>query len=407
MMKKSVFPNISAVNMILTIILFSISLLNAQEIKKPITQGIASSAPEWDALFQRKKGWFGGDGIFAIPLDGKEYVTATDSTKTLFIFSDSVLGQIGEDGTLKKREDFSFVNNAVALLKGSKPTADNFQFFYPEDKEGKPTSVFKPNTPQTKPGEYFWLGDGFVNVDKDSTLYIFSYRITHIEPISSFFDFDQVSVTLLAIPKNTPIPFEKGVRQIETPLLFPYSYGLGNTTFGSGIIVNTKSAGAPNPDGYIYVLGTGGLEKDLLIARVKPEYFENFDQWTYWDGAKWNADKTKVRGVTKGVSNELSMSPADNGRWILVHQLFGMTPEVSVQMTKSITGPYFPTRNVWHCPELDEDLDYYAYNAKAYPHLSKPGELLISYNVNSFDFFKDILTDPTHCRPRFITIKIH
>jgi hypothetical protein len=402
-MKISKTPTFQVNGIILILLIFSLTTLSAQE----KSEKIASSAQDWNSLFQRKKGWFGGDGIFAIPMDGKEYIQANDSTETLFIFSDSVIGEIGADGTLKKKEDFNFVNNVVAVLKGKEPIAENFKFYYPTDKSGKNTSVFKPNTPNTKPGEYYWLGDGFVNVDKDSTLYIFAYRITHIDPITSFFDFDQVGVTLLAIPKNTPIPFEKGVRQIETPLQFPYAPNVGMTTFGSGIIVNTKSAGAPNPDGYIYVLGTGGLEKDLLIARVKPENFENFDQWTYWDGAKWNADKTKVRGVTKGVSNELSMSPADNGRWILVHQLFGMTPEVSIQMTKSINGPYFPTRNVWHCPELEEDLDYYAYNAKAYPHLSKPGELLISYNVNSFDFFKDILTDPTHCRPRFITIKIH
>ena len=106
-----------------------------------------------------------------------------------------------------------------------------------------------------------------MNVDKDSTLYIFAYRITHIDPITSFFDFDQVGVTLLAIPKNTPIPFEKGVRQIETPLQFPYAPNVGMTTFGSGIIVNTKSAGAPNPDGYIYVLGTGGLENPPSALR--------------------------------------------------------------------------------------------------------------------------------------------
>jgi hypothetical protein len=32
--------------------------------------------PEWTELLKRKSGWFGGDGIFTIPLNGKEYIYA-------------------------------------------------------------------------------------------------------------------------------------------------------------------------------------------------------------------------------------------------------------------------------------------------------------------------------------------
>ena len=56
-------------------------------------------------------------------------------------------------------------------------------------------------------------------------------------------------------------------------------------------------------------------------------------------------------------------------------------------------------------PESYDDLDFYAYNAKAHPNLSKPGEILISYNVNSFDFLDDIVKHPYHLRPRFISVK--
>ena len=43
--------------------------------------------------------------------------------------------------------------------------------------------------------------------------------------------------------------------------------------------------------------------------------------------------------------------------------------------------------------------------AKAHPALSQPGELLISYNINSFDFSKDIKKFPHLYRPRFIKLK--
>jgi hypothetical protein len=33
-------------------------------------------APEWTALLKRSSGWFGGDDIFTIPLNGKEHIYA-------------------------------------------------------------------------------------------------------------------------------------------------------------------------------------------------------------------------------------------------------------------------------------------------------------------------------------------
>lgn len=367
---------------------------------------LAEAAPDWDALFQNEVGWFGGDGIFAIPLDGKEFVPASESTRTLFIFSDSVIGEI-KDGKVSGKEDFDFVNNVVAILKGNKPIRDSFEFIWAKDEQGNPTSMFKPNTPETRPGDYYWLGDGFVNVDVDSTLYIFAYRIEDVDPADGFFTFRQVSVNLLAIPSGSEPPFEK-VRQMETPLMFPYQ---GNTeymtTFGNGIMVNTASAGAPDPDGYIYIMGSAGPDISMLLARVKPEDFEKFDAWVFWDGEDWVSDRAEVKGVISQVSNEMSMSPLGNGRYITAFQLYGMTNEVAIQVGQSPTGPFFPHRKVWYCKEVEEDMDYFAYNAKGYPHLSEPNQLLISYNVNSFDFWEDIKDDPTHCRPRFIRVKTH
>ncbi|MEO6040144.1 MAG: hypothetical protein ABIQ93_17150, partial [Saprospiraceae bacterium] len=83
-----------------------------------------------------------------------------------------------------------------------------------------------------------------------------------------------------------------------------------------------------------------------------------------------------------------------------------MDNDVAVQIAKKPEGPYFPLHKVWHCPEWEKDLDYFSYNAKGFPHLSKPGELLIGYNVNSMDFWNDILKEPRLCRPRFFRLKL-
>src|SRR5688500_3942602 len=57
-------------------------------------------APEWTALFKRSQGWFGGDGIFAIPFSGNDYAQSTTEDSILFVFSDTMVGQI-TDGKLQ------------------------------------------------------------------------------------------------------------------------------------------------------------------------------------------------------------------------------------------------------------------------------------------------------------------
>jgi len=71
---------------------------------------------------------------------------------------------------------------------------------------------------------------------------------------------------------------------------------------------------------------------------------------------------------------------------------------------ESPVGPFGFYRGIWHCPEADIDPDIFVYNAKAHPHLSTPGKLLISYNVNTFDF-GDAFKDADIYRPRFVTLQ--
>lgn len=363
----------------------------------------STAAPEWDRLLTRNSGWFGGDGIFAVPMDGAEFRPAAEKTRTLFIFSDSVVADtVGE--TIE-RKDFKMVHNCIAYLDGGEPDPSKFQFYIHKDENGQPTSLFVPNTPNTRPGEYYWMGDGFVNVELDSTLYIFAYPVKDTIIPGSFFEFEQTGVHIIAIPKGSKPPF-KEQRQLETPFFFPLE-NWNKATMGSGIFVNTEWAGAPKPDGYIYVMGIGGQNQGLVMSRVKPKEFEQFGKWEFADGkGGWTTDLTKTKPVTRFVSNEMSLSPMPDGRLILAHQYFGMENEVAVQVTKNPAGPYLPVRKVWRCPEWEADFDYFAYNAKGFPHLSKPGELLIAYNVNSMDFWNDILREPRLCRPRFFRLRL-
>ncbi|PLX22559.1 MAG: hypothetical protein C0597_02325 [Marinilabiliales bacterium] len=355
----------------------------------------AEPAPEWTALMERSSGWFGADGIFSIPLDGIEDQNNKDK-KTLFIFSDTYIGEV-ENGVPKPGN--VMVNNTVAWMTGVKPDKSKILFEYNKDMEGNPISYFTPDNKNSKDGEYFWLGDGFINHKKDA-LYIFAYHVHKTGP--NVFDFEQTNISLLKIDK----PTSKGIRksdQIPTDLGFVHPE-YGRIYFGSGIFVNTKKANAPNPDGYVYIYGIAEGNKSLLAAKVKPDKFEDIAKWTFWDGIQWVSNKEKAVPITNGVSNELSVTPTEDGRYLLTFTVLGLSEKIGIRVGDSPVGPFGEIHEVYTCPEYAEK-GLLPYNAKAHYHLSSPGELLISYNTITFDFWEDIQKDASIYHPRFIKVK--
>lgn len=80
---------------------------------------------------------------------------------------------------------------------------------------------------------------------------------------------------------------------------------------------------------------------------------------------------------------------------------------MAIQIGDSPVGPFGPMQKIWHTEEINEDEDFFTYNSKAHPHLSPAGSVLISYNVNSFDFSNDIVDKPHLYRPRFILLRLN
>ena len=378
-----------------------------QEAPQPVNTDITTlkfkveAAPEWTALFKRNSGWFGADGIFAIPKNGVDAPGTAKSTETMFLFSDTMIGDI-KDGKLNP--GYTMINNSVALLKGAQPTAENIEFYWDKTPAGKPKSLFIPSTPAAQPGEYYWLGDGFVNTAKNNDTYVFGYRVKNIN--NQAFGFQEVGNTLIVIPAGSKPPFTDQ-RQLDTPFFLPGSGPGDYGSLGGGIFVNTREAGAPQPDGYVYVYGVRGKAKNVMVARVLPADFEDFGKWRYWDGNDWNADLSKIANITDRASNVLSVTPLPDGRYAMVFQTEGLGKTVGLRLGLKPQGPWGPPIELWDCTEdVKMDKDFFPYNAKVHANLSEPGELLISYNINSFDFFKDILVYPNLYRPRFIKVKL-
>ncbi len=344
-------------------------------------------ADEWTSLFKRSHGWFGGDGIFAIPFSGDDRSASSDSI--LFLFSDTMVGEISNDSLLP---GYTMVNNSCLVLRGKEPVEANAKFLVKTDSLGKPSTLFVPSTPGVQKEDYYWLGDGFVNTAADSSLYIFAYRIRNTTGGSPF-PFREVGNALIVIPPGSKYPFANH-RQLE--LSFSNTLDSLNISLGAGVHADG--------DGFIYIYGIRGRNKELIAARTKAEAIENFDAWEFYNGDTWSGEISGARAISDSVSNELSVTPIGDGKYALIYQYSGIMPTIFMQIGSTPVGPFGPRLKVWDTTADINEKDLFTYNAKAHPAISKPGELLVSYNVNSFDFVRQISKIPDLYRPRFIRI---
>ena len=355
-----------------------------------------TEAPEWTDMFYRDNGWFGADGIFEMTLKGNETIGAGAKDSVLMYFSDTMTGHV-KGNTV---ENFKMINNSFAWVTGLKPSAKTVNIFYNIGKQGEPINYVNPQTPNSLPDEYYWFGDGFVNQEDGNSINIFGYRT--FDRSHASWDFELRGVTLITIPANKSLEHQS---QIDLPLFINKEGAKG--TFGAAVYVNTTAAGAPNPDGYLYIYGVLDPNKQLVVARVRPKYVRDASAWRFWNGTEWDEKIENVKPVTDRVSNELSLTPLKDGRYLLVFQADGIGNHTAVRIASTPVGPFGPLQNIRKVPELAEPPGIIPYNAKAHPVLSYRNRLLISYNTISADYFNDILKYPHMYRPRFFWLEIN
>lgn len=397
---------------------------------------VVEPAEEWSALFDRLSGWTGADGIYSIPLlsddaPGSAYADFADSprpTGTAFVFGDTFIGEVDPE-TDDRLPGTAMVNNTGAYLPPfapgkTTPDPDDIVFFWGRDEQGEPEALFVPDTPDSRPGDWYWVKDGFVPAaaDRDgggggaeAAAYLFAYRFRpdRDEPAGYL----RAGVSLIVVPAGDRPPNFPRSRQVEAPLFVPEEdggAGRGDAVFGAGVLVNTAAAGTPDPDGFVYVYGTRDdrFNKKLLAARVGPRDVENFDEYRFWNGAAWVAGAADAAPIAERVSNELSVTPweADGdaaSEYLLVFQLDAIGRFIGLRVGQSPIGPWGEVQAIYECPEALDDPEggLTVYNAKAHPHLSRPGELLISYNVNTLNGFSDHYDRADVYRPRWVRAK--
>ncbi|MBI9009926.1 MAG: DUF4185 domain-containing protein [Tenericutes bacterium] len=235
---------------------------------------------------------------------------------------------------------------------------------------------------------WIWLQDGVVINDN---LYFLPLTVTEDQTQPEGLQFKVLGVSLFKTPiENGEINTDKTYQKMS-PL---YVVDNGSTYFyGAGIMPNTKQAGALKPDGYVYIYGyktTLGL-RELIVARVLAEDFENFDEWMYFDGSDYQYDILKSHPILGHISCEMSVSQIlegrNKGKYIACFTYDVNTKYLSIAIGDTPCGPFTEPQKIYRTLEHDiYKSTTYTYNAKAHPHLSNSKKILVSYNTNTYDF---------------------
>lgn len=350
--------------------------------------------PAWERIFIRNEGWFGGDGLFMIDLSGSEKYNI-NQPNILMWFSDSMFGNVS--GTTISNAVMT--NNSVALLQGNSPDSAALRFYADLSESNKPKTVFIPDNAN---GDYYWLGDGFVNTQRKNDIYLFAYRMRTVS--QEAFGFKAVGNEMLVIPSHEKLPF-KNYRRIKIPFFYNESSVNANVAFGNAIFVNRKDAGEEFGDGFVYIYGSKEPNKATYVARVLPEHIENLEKWRFWNGQKFTKNLNEMHPIFDFGANEMSVSSLPDGRLIFIYQS-SLNGDILYRLSNSPAGPVDEPISIFESKiKLNNNPNLFTYNAKAHPVISSSGELIISFHVNSFKFFEDLNKNPNLYTPRFIKLK--
>ena len=365
------------------------------------------TADEWTGLFERygltQTAWIGADGIYSFALDGNDaFASATECTKTFFIFSDTLFGTASRDGRKAVRE--AMPNHTSAILEGNKPDTSRRSFVW--GKGGSCTldmHDLDDNEKKNLVGAPKWFTDGLVLGDK---LYLFCYT-----PIG--LSNDSVDMAIFPIVGGSVDYAHCSLIEHIPELCMLNEKGELAVDYGYAVHVNTKEAGAPDPDGYIYIYG-GGRDYSGYVSRIRAEDFPDFSKLRYYDGSGWSARQADAAVVIRGISREYSVTPIPAGpkagKYIAVFMDRCISGDIAYAIADTPYGPFGKSVRFYRAPEAGQIIldaagkedTIFTYNAKAHPHLSKGCRLLISYNTNVWHG-----NNTPYCyHPRFIRLDL-
>ena len=313
-------------------------------------------------------GWAAADGTYSTPLPGGDVA---------WLYNDTFLGPVNADQSLPPGA--GFIHNSIVLagrdgLPVTTITAGSQDS--PESLVGA-TPTAPPTDPSGTNDRWYWNVDGIVDGGRLRVIEM-EQRPTDGPPPFNF----EWSATAIAT-------FSPDLRlESLTP-----TYSQGNVQWG----VELMRCG-----GYVYIYGVEGVpfDKYMHIARARAGHLTG--RWEFFTGSGWSPDPTASARVIRDVGSSYSVTPVD-GHFVLVTSDATLGDKIYVATAPSPTGPFTNRTAVYTAPEAGGNI-YAPYNIAAHPELSRPGELVVSYNVNSA-VLADLYADADNNRARFLDLK--
>jgi hypothetical protein len=338
----------------------------------PVVQA-AAPAPDLDVLFQRADGWIGGDGVFSVALSPK---------RTLWLFNDTWVGKV-RDG---RRTGATIVNNTVGVQERA---AGPVRYSIARGPDGKPAALIVPADGRG----WFWPQAG---VEDRGRLSLFLNQIEKTDAGGAF-GFRQVGLWLGTVANVDRPPESWRVEQVK----------MRNTLFTKERVV-TWGATALRVGDELYVYGIderrgkGVPDRHMIVARVPAASVNRVADWRYFHDGKWDDDFRNASRLAGGVASEYSVTRFGN-RYLAVYTEGGLSPRIMGRMADHPWGPWSVPTVLYECPEMRRDQKVFCYAAKAHPTLSAGRDVIVSYVVNSFDFWQ-VARDAKLYWPRFVRV---
>jgi hypothetical protein len=355
-------------------------------------------APEWDEIFNRTSGggWYSGDGQFSVPFNGIDTNSTGKATKTFWLFSDTHFCS-GMDASTYVVSGDKMINHSVATMNtvpaSTIPVFNDVEYLWGTDGDKTKTNMF---------GSKMWAVDG---ISINDTINMFMMEKTN----GAASAINQVRIPIV----NGEIDVTNYIKR-STP--FFEIDAVGETRLGSAIMDNTLEGGAHTPDGYVYIYGARkvGYHRGFIVGRVPKATFNDFSTYTFWNGSTWTSDysdlHTDAAEIAGNATDRYSVTQIHTGpftdKYMMIYERNLWDPVIEYRIANSPEGPWGDPVPIYG---QNDDLEEYGvkdpdfYGAKAHPHLSDPGELLISYCLNMNE-----PTTKTHNknRGRFIRLKL-
>jgi hypothetical protein len=375
----------------------------------PARLGAPLNDTDWEACFARANGWNGGDIAHALEIGGG---------RTLWLFGDSIVGPVREGARVGGES--KFVRGAIAWhatpARGAAP--ESIAFAAEQAHDGVPRIAWAaPSSSDWPADSWCWLmGDGALvrNDEGDARLVLFVSVFGPAGNPEGMWNFRRLGGQLVSIENPAYAPQEWRATQRANPLVesLPRHAEAPRRSDDWGAAVVAWPAGRAEPDRRtLYVFGVRTFEdrdRGLLLARCPEAALERPESWEFFDGAAWTREARAARELLRGVPDEFTVQRVVlDGRdtLVLVHSEPMLGRRTLARTASSPTGPWSAPSALFEAPEPANDRRLLVYASKGHADLSRPGELLISYAVNSTDFGQ-VFADASLYRPRFVRVPL-